>query len=139
MTTHMIEIDSKRSVQMTVIAAILSLTFLFVGCGGGPGLAAPVDLDKARQALKTSLDSWKEGKKPADLKAATPSIVVQDFDWMGGAKLVSYEVTGDGKNDDANQRIPVQLTLKTAKGEVKKSVTYLVGTDPVLTVFRDFN
>jgi hypothetical protein len=58
---------------------------------------------------------------------------------MAGSQLVSYEVTGDGKNDDANLRIPVKLTLLTAQGkEVEKAVSYVVSTSPSLTVFRAF-
>ncbi len=120
------------------IGTLLAVLTLFLGCESDRR-AAPVDPALARQALKTVLDRWKNGDKPDDLKSASPSIVVQDFDWMGGQKLVAYEVAGDGKDDDANLRIPVRLTLKTAKGQdVKKNVTYLVGTSPVITVFRDF-
>ena len=58
---------------------------------------------------------------------------------MAGHQLVGYEVAGDGKDDDANLRIPVQLTLRTPQGqEVRKKVSYVVGTSPSLTVFRDF-
>ena len=59
---------------------------------------------------------------------------------MAGHRLVRYEVTGEGKDDDANLRIPVRLTIRTEQGkEMKKSVSYVVGTSPALTVFREFN
>jgi hypothetical protein len=46
-------------------------------------------------------------------------------------------VTGDGKSVEANLYVPVTLTLTTSKGkEVKKKVTYVVGTSPYLSVFR---
>ena len=109
------------------------------GCSG-EGPAAPVDPQGARDALKTVLESWKKGDAVDMLKTASPPIVVQDFDWSGGSKLIAYEVTSEGKYDDANLRIPVTLTLQPPKGkEKKKKVSYVVGTSPSLTVFRDFD
>lgn len=116
------------------------LLLLLAGCSGGGGRAAPVDAPRARETLKAALESWKKGETPASLKEAAPPVVVQDFDWMAGQRLVHYEVSGDGKDDDANLRIPVTLTLQAAGGkEVRKKVSYVVGTSPTLTVFREFN
>ena len=80
-------------------------------------MPAPVDPSRARDALKTALESWKKGDAIDALKSGSPPIVAQDFDWMAGHRLVGYEVTGDGKDDDANLRIPVDLTLRTAQGQ----------------------
>jgi hypothetical protein len=56
---------------------------------------------------------------------------------LGGAKLVDYELTGDGKSVEANLYVPVTLTLTSPKGkEVKKKVTYVVATSPYVSVFR---
>jgi hypothetical protein len=80
---------------------------------------------------------WKKGDTPDTLKGSTPAITAQDLDWLGGATLVDYEVTGDGKSVEANLYVPVTLTLTTAKGkEVTKKVTYIVSTSPYLSVFR---
>jgi hypothetical protein len=128
--------------QRGVIAALFTLATLgplLSGCSG-PGRAAPVDPARAREALRTTLESWKKGESIDSLKGGASSIVAQDFDWMAGHRLVAYEVTGDGKDDDANLRIPVRLTLRTAQGkEVRKSVSYVVGTSPAVTVFREFH
>jgi hypothetical protein len=106
------------------------------GCDGSS--AAPVDSSRAQEALKTSLESWKKGEPIEAMKRANPSIVAQDFDWMGGAKLVDYSVSAEGKKVAANLYVPVSLTLKLSTGkEVRKNVTYVVGTSPYLTVFRD--
>jgi hypothetical protein len=60
---------------------------------------------------------------------------------MAGAKLVDYELLGDGKAQDANLRIQVKLTLSDPgqdKGKsTEKTVWYVVGTSPSVTVFRD--
>jgi hypothetical protein len=125
-----------------VIVALFTLATagpIVSGCSGGPR-AAPVYPARAREALHTALESWKKGDRIEALKSGSPSIVAQDFDWMAGHRLVAYEVTGEGKDDDANLRIPVRLTVRTAQGkEVKKSVSYVVGTSPAVTVFREFN
>src|SRR5262249_30492549 len=109
------------------------------GCSFGPERAAPVDAPRAREALRTALESWKKGELPGALKSASPAITVQDMDWEAGQNLVDYEVVGDGKDDDANLPIPVKLTLVGPKGKkVQKDVKYIVGTSPSVTVFRDF-
>jgi hypothetical protein len=132
-----------RAMRRGVMAAFVTLAVagpLLSGCTEGQGRAAPVDPSLARDALNTALESWKKGEAIDALKSGSPPIVAQDFDWMAGHRLIRYEVTGDGKDDDANLRIPVILTLRTAQGkEVKKSVSYVVGTSPALTVFREFN
>jgi hypothetical protein len=118
-------------------AAYLSLLLIVAaGCGGGP--SHPVDTGVARKTLVETLDRWKEGETPEDLQKSKPQIVVQDMDWLGGAELVAYEVVGDGEPIDANLLAKVKLTLKGKDGKTSvKTVSYLVGTSPALTVFRD--
>lgn len=105
------------------------------GCGDKP-VAAPVNPEKARAALRTTLDAWKAGRPIESLSKDDPPIVAQDFDWMAGVKLDNYEVLGDGTPQDANLRISVKLSLK---GKGQKTVTYIVGTDIKLTVFRSMD
>ena len=125
---------TSRRCLFVVFAAVL-----LAGCSSSQR-AAPVDPERAREALKTTLDGWKKGDAPDALKGASPSIVAQDMDWLAGAKLVEFQVTGDGKSVEANLYVPVNLTLKMTNGkQVKKKVTYIVGTSPYLTVFRDFH
>jgi hypothetical protein len=93
-----------------------------------------LDEPKAREACTTALNAWKEGKKPADLK---PGIVVGDETWDSGKSLSAFEILPDEKSDGTNLHIPVRLTLKDGKGkESKMEVLYIVGTSPVVTVFR---
>jgi hypothetical protein len=111
---------------------------VLAGCAPGPKTAAPVEPEKARAALKTTLDAWKAGRPIDALRQDAPPIVAQDFDWMAGAELAEYKVLGDGDPEDANLRVKVHLTLRPAQGAATatKTVTYVVGTDPRLTVFR---
>jgi hypothetical protein len=113
------------------------LAMLASGCSGDPRAAA-VDPARAREALVQVLERWERGGRPTDLKSASPSITVQDFDWDAGARLVRFRVEGEGRDDDANLRIPVELTLRGPNGrEVARRVTYVVGTSPSITVFRE--
>jgi hypothetical protein len=68
-------------------------------------------------------------------------MTVQDFDWEAGARLIDYQVVDDGQAADANLRVRVQLTLSGPgpdRGKTtEKTVWYLVGTSPSVTVFRD--
>lgn len=107
------------------------------GCGpDGPPVAAPVEPEMARAALRSTLEAWKAGRKPADMMATDPPVVAQDMDWTAGTRLVGYELLDD-QPMDANLRANVKLTLHPTGGkETVKTVAYIVGTDPKLTVFR---
>jgi hypothetical protein len=114
---------------------LLGLTIF--GCGGDYSAAAHrVDPETARSTLNSVLDGWKAGDNPDAWQQKSPSVVIQDFDWKGGAKLLSYEILTT-EAIDANLHCQVKLSLISPTGnETEKTVTYLVGTSPVLTVFR---
>lgn len=118
--------------------SVLLLT-LTAGCAGNPSEAHRVDAGKARGLLEQVLTSWQQGETPDAWRRKTPEVVIQDLDWQRGAKLQSFEMLGNGEAIDANLHCKVELTLEDSnKKEVSKTVTYLVGTSPVLTVFREF-
>lgn len=112
--------------------------FTLIQCGcGGPYQSAPVNVDKAHETLTLAMDSWKNGDQADSLQDQSPAIVVQDFDWIGGMKLLDYEIIDDGKPVDANLVANVKLKLQDKRGtKSEKTVTYHVGTAPALTVFR---
>jgi len=119
------------TLRISVFLALL--VGLSPGCGSSP---QPVDASKAKQSLIAALDAWKRGDRPESLKP----VVVQDMDWMNGAKLVAYELAGNAKEDTLILRCPVKLKLVGADGkESERTVTYIVGTSPVTTVFREFS
>jgi len=111
---------------------------LFSGCSGS-GRAQAVDPARAREALKTALEHWKKGDGPGSLTTSETPMVARDFEWSEGAKLLDYQVLGDGKEEDANLRVQVQLKLgpRGKTKAVEKKVWYVVGTSPSVTVFRD--
>jgi hypothetical protein len=125
-----------RALLYVLAAAVAPLLF---GCSGGDPTSLPVDAPRAIEVLKTTLEAWKKGQAIDRLKSASPPILAQDADWIGGSKLLNYQVEGEGTQNDLSLRVPVKLTLKPPQGaEVKKSVHYVVGTSPTLTVFREF-
>jgi hypothetical protein len=127
--------------KMQIFRRLLAMTSLVMlvavgGCGASATTAA--DPDVARKTLETVLASWKEGGKPDEWQEKSPKVVVQDFDWAAGAKLKSFELLGPGELRDANLICKVKLVVeKPSQGAAERTVTYVVGTDPVLTVFRD--
>ncbi len=137
--------DTSLYGTLAMIAAGLAVlaTLILPGCGDASSAHAVNELT-ARDALKTALDNWKNGATPASLASANPPIVVQDFEWESGAKLLDYQLIDDGKAYDANLRIQVKLKLATPPGKTpaeaansEKKVWFLVGTSPKVTVFRD--
>ena len=108
------------------------------GCGSGPPQSAPVNPSIARDTLTAAMDTWKFGESPESMKELEPAVIVQDQDWTSGLKLVDYEVVDASKEVNANLYAKVKLSLEDDKGtKSEKTVTYVVGTSPVLTVFRD--
>ena len=108
------------------------------GCGSDVYQSAPVNADTAREVLTGTLESWKEGNAIDAMQKETPPIIVQDLDWSAAAKLIDYEFVDDGEESGANLKVRVKLTLADGSGgQSEKTVTYVVGTSPKLTVFRD--
>jgi hypothetical protein len=77
---------------------------------------------------------WKDGKQVADLG---PKIVGKDADWEHGRTLESFQILPEERTDGANLFMKVRRTLKTPKGALlNQEVSYVVGTSPIITVFR---
>jgi hypothetical protein len=125
-----------RRVSLTWRAAAWMFALLLIaGCGGQSG---PVKLDKqlAKDSFTTFLETWKRGETPDSLRQKS-AITSRDEDWNAGAKLVSYRVVDIEKDDGSNLHAVVELDLQDPTGEQRTSqVTYVVGTSPVITVFR---
>ncbi len=89
---------------------------------------------KAREACTAFLTAWKEGKKAGDL---APRIVGRDSDWESGKKLEAFELLPEDHSDGTNLHLKVRRIVKDDKGrQVNEEVAYVVGTSPVVTVFR---
>lgn len=115
---------------------LLAMVMLCVVAAGCSRSARSLSLNqpKAREACTAFLTAWKEGKKVGDL---APKIVGRDSDWETGKKLESFEILPEEHSDGTNLHLKVRHILKDVKGtEIKQEVAYVVGTSPVVTVFR---
>jgi hypothetical protein len=122
-----------------IFAGLLAMMLLALpGCSSGQAHA--VDTPRAQEALKTALEHWKRGETPRSLSASATPMTVQDLEWESGARLIDYQILGEGEPAGANLRVRVKVTTEGGKGKSKsteKTVNYLVGTSPSVTVFRD--
>ena len=92
-----------------------------------------MNTDVAHSSLEKALTAWIDGKKPEDLK---PEIIMGDFAWDSGKKLVSFQIlTKDETSDGTNLHIKVKRKFKTDGKESESEVLYIVGTSPVITIF----
>lgn len=124
------------SIHRVLYFAGISLLCFFPGCQSQR--AEPVNAEIARRTLNEVLETWKTGGTIAQLSDKRPTIVVQDIDWSRGSRLQEFRVLDQGREEDANLFCEVELILIPVNSQtpVKKTVTYVIGTDPVLTVFR---
>jgi hypothetical protein len=119
------------------LLAIVGMSFLLVGCAS-KGRNLPLDKTLARESLIVFLDTWKNKQSAKLLKDRTPSIVGLDDDWDAGKKLESYEIVNMDRNDGSNVYAVVNLNFANADGAGKsRRVTYIIGTSPVVSIFRD--
>jgi len=98
-----------------------------------------LDENLAAESLKRVLDSWRRGETMESLKQQSPSIIVNDPAWAEGRKLTDYKLKDAGKSDGRNLHCTVELFFAGSGADARQSVTYIVGTHPVITVFRDNN
>jgi hypothetical protein len=124
----------RTNLSVKILMAFLTCTL--VGCGYSAS-EHRVTSTTARSTLEAVLKSWQNGESAESWQEKTPQVVIQDMDWKAGAKLQSFEILGEGEAIDANLHCQVKLKFaQPQKGKSEQTVTYLVGTSPVLTVFR---
>jgi hypothetical protein len=110
------------------IALVLAMSMLASGCGGG------ADVDKAKAAVKTSLDKWKEAGTPAQLSA----IEIADPDWKAGYRLLDYQFKDASAQPQQGPRVVVTLNLQTKAGKkLNKEVAYEVILADKVKIGRD--
>ncbi len=125
-------------VRVSALIGLLPMLALLLIPGCGEPRAAPVDVELARATLTDVLEHWKAGGTIGQLRERTPEIVVQEAIWANGRRLLEFAPVDDGWKEDANWYCEVELTLVAEDGNEpdRKKVTYVVGTDPILTVFH---
>ena len=121
--------------RITTGLLIAGLLLCLAGCGGSGG-GGGNELE-AREALTKALDAWKAGRKADEMRNENPEVIVGDPDWKDGRRLTAYQI-GSGMFDGKNLRVPVTLTVEQPpRGQRKVVANYIVGTRPVVTLFRD--
>lgn len=125
---------SRRIVNWShCLFVLFTLSIALTGCSR-TARSLSLNQPKAREACTEFLTAWKNGKRVGDLK---PKIIGRDSDWETGKKLESFEILKDERSDGTNLHLTVRRTLKDDAGkETQQEVAYVVGTSPVVTVFR---
>lgn len=115
----------------------MSLPALAVGCKGGHKFSQ-AELDRARQALEASLDSWKKGEALEKLRSRPEPIQFAEEWPKQGLKLLDYQVLGTEHTDMETMRFSVKLTVQDRRGKrEERQVTYVVAIKPPITIGRD--
>jgi hypothetical protein len=117
----------------------LTLVAPLSGCGGKRGLGQ-ADLDRARQAVEASLETWRKGEPASKLSALNPPVQITEPDWKAGYKLLKHEITKTEGLQGENARCWVVLSVQSRQGKKKdKDVVYevnlgggkvVIGRDP---------
>ena len=120
----------KRPHRLLVLALLCVVT---AGCSRS-ARSLSLNQPKARQACTEFLTAWKEGKQIGD---PSPKIVGRDSDWATRKRLDSFEILPEEHRDGTNLHLKVQRIVKDEKGRaINQEVAFVVGTSPVVTVFR---
>lgn len=126
-------LDRRRIGVWAVSLVCLSLA---AGCDRGSRRLS-LNQHLARDSFTAFLDAWEEGRKPESLRQGEPEIIVGDYAWNSGYRLLDYELGGEEHNDGTNLHLSATLVLENPQGrQSRQQVTYIVGTDPVITIFR---
>ncbi len=105
------------------------------GCSQG-ARSLKLDKDVAHQSFETFLSAWRDGKTPKDLQEGKPQIICGDHQWRNGQKLVSFEILPTEESDGTNLKLTAKLTIELANKKTEvRTVEYIVGTSPVITIF----
>jgi hypothetical protein len=117
--------------------AVLLAGALSLAPGCGRSAPRPADPERAGQALRATLDAWKNGESVETLQRQEPPVRVIDREWRSGHRLKSYKVEKT-EPVGADLRCQVALTVHGPRGRpVTKRAVYSVGTSPALTVTRE--
>lgn len=121
-----------RAILLTIVP--LPGLFTVSGCGGND-LPTEANPEKSQEALKTSLESWKNGEKPESLKRLPTPIYFTDLDQGKGIRLLDYKIESEAKRFGQSMRYTVRLSLQQQQGsKVQKQRTYNIETDPFIVI-----
>jgi hypothetical protein len=112
----------------------VALVALVVGCSPKHSTA---DVERGRQALTATLDSWKNNEPPDRIKSLPDPVEYTD-EMRISHRLLEYTV---GKPDAADPeviRYPVTLKLQDRKGKTEdRAVVFMVALKSPILIARD--
>jgi len=93
--------------------------------------------EKAKQALETALNHWKDGNASGAVPGTTPVVQAVDTKWKAGQKLQGFEILGEDapSTDGAAPRF-FKVRLTPTSGPPLEARYVVVGIDP-LWVYRE--
>jgi hypothetical protein len=108
-----------------------------LGCNDSGAKSLALDEALAKASLTKTLDAWKAGQSSESLKSQDPAINTNDWAWDQGYQLKEYRLLGGDRSDGANLHCPVELSVVDKQKRLQKQAAlFVVGTSPVITVFR---
>jgi hypothetical protein len=114
---------------------MFSYVLLLTGCDQGARSLA-LDKDQARESLNKFLQCWVDGGEAKSLSTQKPAIIGRDPAWDEGTKLLRYSLVQES-SDGTNLHITAELHFQGTGDETRsRHIRYVVGTSPVITVFR---
>ncbi len=104
---------------------LLLLFWLLAGCGGLPHTQS--DMERAKTALESALQSWKKGVSAAKMKTLAEPLDFSDDDQRNGFRLLDFQIEGTGFTDREDIRFTTKLSLQDRRGKkVERTATYLI-------------
>jgi hypothetical protein len=92
---------------------------------------------EARAALRTALETWRQGERPESLHGASTPILITDDDWQAGRRLVRYQVEEAQETDGPGLRCNVVLGIEDERGSrIERRALYQVDIHPHLVIAR---
>ena len=132
---NMAHLATGNTVSVAARASLLLGLICAAGCSDT--LPPAADPDRARTALQTVLQAWKNGEKIESLAQRDEAIHVNDPDWRSGKRLQAYEVK-PGQPNGQSWRCEVLLTVQEGESKPReRRASYSVDTDPAVVVVRE--
>lgn len=126
---------ASRKLTMS-LGLLLTIVALCSGCSKG-ARSLKLDKDLAHKSFEQFLTAWRDGKSSKELQDQSPQIICNDFEWNSGKKLISFKILEDEFSDGTNLTLAAEITIAVdGRPTPPQKVEYVVGTSPVITIFR---
>ncbi|MFO0867773.1 MAG: hypothetical protein U0935_02395 [Pirellulales bacterium] len=120
------------SLRLFVVALLVGAAALCGGCA--PKLPPVADPERAKQALQTALEAWKNGETIESLTKRTPAIYFNEEVWQGGQTLLKYELQED-RASGRGWLFDVKMTFPSNPNS-PRVFHYLVDTEPAIVIVQ---